>query len=156
MQIDPEDVDPVVNANAVLYLGERSDTVPAIRFIIETVQKKHARWSLYYEDRLALFYAVARAYRHSAPALSVLGNRIADEILERCHQSEKLTPLQAALAAAALLTFAPGSSAAGTLLRLILDSQRADGGWDAFAFYNVWGSEELTTALCLETLALSP
>ncbi|MEA2663484.1 MAG: hypothetical protein QOI11_428, partial [Candidatus Eremiobacteraeota bacterium] len=33
MHIDRDDVDPVVNANAVLYLGERPDTAPAIQFV---------------------------------------------------------------------------------------------------------------------------
>jgi hypothetical protein len=153
MHIDLDDVDPVVNANVVLYLGERPDTLPAIDLIIDTVLREPASWSLYYEDVLGLYYAVARAFRHSAPRLSAVREHIVSRIAERARDPESLNPLQAAMAASALLTFEPGSEAAVRLVHRVLDTQRSDGGWDAYAFYNVWGSEELTTALCLEVLA---
>jgi hypothetical protein len=82
-----------------------------------------------------------------------LAEPIVSRILERGDGLGSFNPLQAALAAATLLTFKPGSGLAGGLLRLLLDTQRDDGGWDAYPFYNVWGSEELTTGLCLEALA---
>ncbi len=155
MQIDRGDVDPVVNANAVLYLGESADTRPAIEFIIAAVRDNRATWSLYYEDRLALYHAVARAFHHSAPALSAARADIVEQILERCQRPGLLNPLQSALAASTLLTFEPAAPSVQDLLRSILESQRDDGGWDAYCFYNVWGSEELTTGLCIEALALS-
>lgn len=153
MHIDRDDVDPVVNANAVLYLGERPDTVAAIEFIIDTVLHEPSARSLYYEDNLALYYAVARAYHHSSPRLAILAEPIVSRILERADEPESFNPLQAALAASTLLTFEPASGLAEGLLRLLLDTQRDDGGWNAYPFYNVWGSEELTTGLCLEVLA---
>jgi hypothetical protein len=153
MHIDRDDVDPVVNANAVLYLGERPETAPAIGFVIDAVRDEPSARSLYYEDALALYYAVARAHRHSSPRLSVLADQIVSRILERGDRLDGLNPLQAAMAASALLTFAPASGLTGRLLRRLLDTQRDDGGWDAYPFYNVWGSDELTTGLCLEALA---
>jgi hypothetical protein len=153
MHIDRDDVDPVVNANALLYLGQSRDTLPAIHFIIDTVLHEPAAWSLYYEDILALYYAVARAFRHSSPRLSVLGEHIVARIRERGERPERLNPLQAAMAASAVLTFDPTAGPPENLLHLILDAQRADGGWKAYPFYKVWGSEELTTGLCLEVLA---
>jgi hypothetical protein len=153
MHINRDDVDPVVNANAVLYLGERPDTAPAIQFVIDTVLHEPSARSLYYEDPLALYYAVARAYRHSSPRLSVLAEPIVSRMLERGQDPARLNPLQAAMAASALLTFRPAASLDMRLLHLILAAQRGDGGWDAYPFYNVWGSEELTTGLCLEVLA---
>ncbi len=155
MHIDRDDVDPVVNANAVLYLGERAGTTPAIEFLIETVLDESPAGSLYYEDPLALYYAVARASRHASPRLSGLGMHIVARILDRSKAPEPFNPLQAALAASALVTFDPASTAAAELLDIIVDTQRDDGGWDAHPFYNVWGSEELTTGFCLEVLARS-
>ncbi len=152
MHIDRDDVDPVANANAVLYLGERADTLPAIRFVIDAVLHESPR-SLYYEDPLALYYAVARAHRHSSPRLSAVAQPIVARILERAGRPEPLHALHATLAASALLTFQPASELTATLLRRLVDTQRDDGGWDAYPFYNVWGSEELTTGLCLEALA---
>ncbi len=151
MHIRRDDVDAVVNANALLYLGERPDTLAALEFVVEKVLDESAAWSLYYEDRLALYYAAARAFRHSAPRLALVRDHIVARISER--RLERFSPLQAALAASALLTFEPASTAAANLLGFIVDTQRSDGGWDAYPFYNVWGSEELTTGLCLEVLA---
>lgn len=155
MHIDRDDVDPVVNANALLFLGEGPDTLPAVQFVIDAVLHESSHRSLYYEDPLALYYAVARAFRHSAPRLSVLKEHIVSQIIERAQSPGGLNPLQSAIAASALLTFDPVSSLAAELLGSIADTQRSDGGWDAYPFYNVWGSEELTAGLCLEVMARS-
>jgi len=56
MHINPDDVDPVVNANALLYIGENSDTAPAVQLVVDAVLNEHAKKSLYYEDSLALYY----------------------------------------------------------------------------------------------------
>lgn len=152
MHIRRDDVDPVVNANALLYLGEGPDTLAAVQFVIDTVLNEASPgWSLYYQDRLDLYYAAARAFRHASPRLAVLREHVVSRIAERVNGAERLNALQAALAASALLTFEPASAV--QLLDRILDTQREDGGWDVYPFYNVWGSEELTTGLCLEVLA---
>ncbi|MDP9105084.1 MAG: terpene cyclase/mutase family protein [Candidatus Eremiobacteraeota bacterium] len=155
MRINRDDVDPVVNANVVLYLGERSATRPAIDLVVRAVLADAAPFSLYYEDPLALYHAAARAYRHAAPSLGVLREPILDRIARRALRPDPLTPLQAALAASALLTFDPDAPLGHELVRMVCSTQREDGGWDAYAYYNVWGSEELTTAFCLEALARS-
>ncbi|HEY6235649.1 MAG TPA: prenyltransferase/squalene oxidase repeat-containing protein [Candidatus Elarobacter sp.] len=152
MHIDCDDVDPVVNANAVLCLGEGPDTLAAIEFIIDTVVNASGR-SLYYEDPLALYNAVARAFRHSAPRLSVVGKHIVARIVELGAALESFNPMQAAMAASALLTFDPVSAVVPKLLDVVLETQRGDGGWNAYAYYTTNGSEELTTAFCLEVLA---
>ena len=153
MHIDPNDVDPVVNANVLLYLGERSETRAAIEFIDHAVRERSGAPSAFYEDPLALDYAVARAFRHSAPALAALREPVLARIGQRAAPPSALTALHAAMALSALLTFDPDAVLAGELARNVLALQRSDGGWDAHAFYNVWGSEELTTAFCLEALA---
>jgi hypothetical protein len=153
MHIDREDVDPVVNANVILYLGERDDTRPAIDFVVSTVLADAMPFSLYYEDPLALYHAVARAYRHGATALGVLRQPILDRIARRTSPLDGLTPLQAALAASAVLTLDPDAPLGRELVRIVRSTQRGDGGWDAYAYYGVWGSDELTTAFCLEALA---
>jgi hypothetical protein len=153
MHIDREDVDPVVNANVILYLGERDDTRPAIDFVVSTVLADAMPFSLYYEDLLALYHAVARAYRHGATALGVLRQPILDRVARRTSRPDGLTPLQAALAASAVLTFDPDAPLGRELVRIVRSTQRGDGAWDAYAYYGVWGSDELTTAFCLEALA---
>ena len=155
MQIDHDDVDPVVNANVVLYLGERAETRAAIEFVIHAVLADATPFSIYYGDPLALYYAAARAFRHAAPALGVLREPILERITRLSAARDALTPLQAAFAASALLTFTPKAPLVRELLRIVRSRQREDGGWDAYAFYAVWGSEEVTTGFCLEALARS-
>ena len=153
MRINPDDVDPVVNANVLLRLGERAETEAARRFVAETVLADPPTFSLYYEDLLVLHYAAARASEDASPGLRALGPHIVSRIEVRVETDEALNPLKTALAAATLAIFAPRSAAFGCLVDSILAAQRPDGGWQACAFYNVWGSEELTTGFCLEALA---
>jgi hypothetical protein len=155
MHIDRDDVDPVVNANVLLYLGERTETRAAIDFVARAVRERPGPPSAFYEEPLALDYAVARAFRHSTPALAELRETILARVERRAAQPAALAALHAAMALSVLLTFDSGTALARELLRNILESQAQDGGWDAHAFYNVWGSEELTTAICLEALARS-
>ena len=155
MHIDRDDIDPVVNANVVLYMGERPETLAAIEFIIATVRKEPARLSLYY-DRLAFYHAIARAFRHASPRLGGLSGEIAARTIELAGTPASLNPLQVAMAASVLLTFMPVSNLIADLLRQILHTQRGDGGWELCAFYSkVWGSRELTTGFCLEALGLA-
>jgi hypothetical protein len=153
MHIDRDDVDPVVNANVVLYLGERDETRAAIEFVVRTVLAGTTPFSIYYSEPLALYHAVARAFRHGAGSFGVLREPIVERIARRCASGNALTPLQAAYAASVLLTFDRNASLVPDLLHVLRSTQREDGGWDAYAFYAVWGSEELTTGFCLEALA---
>ncbi len=155
MHIDPDDVDPVVNANVLLYLGERGETRSAIDFVVRAVREGSGTPSAFYEDSLALDHSVARAFRHSVPSFEALRRPVVERIERRVAQRGALTALHAAMALSALLTFDPHAALADGLLEQVLASQRPDGGWAASAFYNVWGSEELTTAFCLEALARS-
>ncbi|HWT04220.1 MAG TPA: hypothetical protein VN224_00555 [Xanthomonadales bacterium] len=155
LYIEPDDVDPVVNANVLLYLGERPETLPALDFVIRTVLEDSYA-SLYYEDPLVFYYAVARAYRNSCPRLAGVGEHIVARIAERARRPEELNPMQAAMALSALLTYAPASPLTTGLLDVIMGAQRDDGGWDPEFFYcRLWGGAEITTAFCLEVLARS-
>jgi hypothetical protein len=153
MHIVPDDVDPVVNANVVLYLGESAETAGALRYIIDVVTAQVSPFSLYYEDPLALYYAVARAHRHAAQSLAVLKDTIVDGVGNRRGKDESFAnPLCAAMAVSVLLTYDSRPKIVEKSIEYIVKMQRDDGGWDAHAFYNVWGSEELTTAFCIEAL----
>jgi hypothetical protein len=150
MHIHRNDVDPVVNANAILYLGESDSTHPSIEFITDRVTRNDLR-SLYYEDSLAAFHAISRAYRESSPALGQLANPIVNQVELRISKGG-LNPLLMALAALTLLNYGRGAGSISSLCRSIAQSQRQDGGWGPFPYYNVWGSEELTTAFCIEAV----
>ncbi|MGE5489770.1 MAG: prenyltransferase/squalene oxidase repeat-containing protein [Actinomycetota bacterium] len=157
--VPADDVDPVVNANAILYLGESDDTLPAIDWLIKEVRTDRPDFSLYYKDSFALYYMVSRAYRHSAPSLI----QTRDHILARiaCLAGKGWEPVRPALtlglAACTLLNFDPESPLVAPAIDAILKLQNPDGSWPISAFYSgpseYWGSAELSTAFCLEALA---
>lgn len=154
----PGEVDAVVNANVVLYLGECEETTAAIRYLLDLLQSEPERYeSHYYADVVALYYMVARACANGVPSLTPAGDAVTRKIEERVRSRSLGSPLASALAACALLTFAPRSNALPQIIESIREAQNADGSWDRAIFYRgptkCWGSETLTTALCLEALA---
>ncbi len=163
IRIRENDVDPVVNANALLYLGEGVETEAALAYVRSFVANRpEPGFSIYYQDTLFLFHAVARAHRCSAPSLADLADPVVAGVLARANADGRYeNPICAAAAACALAIYDPRSAGLPPAIEQVLDSQRADGGWDAHPFYagregrNFWGSEALTTALALEALLLA-
>jgi hypothetical protein len=159
------DVDGVVNANVVLYLGIGPETAAACEYLsglIESPESELGSW--YYPDPLALDYALSRAACHGVAPLRSCRERLLTRVSDRCgagagHQD----PLSAALAAATLMNCEAEVDLLDSQIEIILASQCQDGSWPRLAFYSgprpplprsVWfGSEELTTALCLEAAA---
>ncbi len=154
-----DDVDPLVNANVVLYLGECAETHAAIGWLTSLVRERGDReLSQYYKDRLTLFYMICRAFGGGATSLRACGADMTEQVLlEQGTDGSFGPPLRAALAAAVLLTFAPEGEETQACLTALVRTQRDDGSWPRHAFYGgpheFWGSEELTTALALEALA---
>lgn len=159
------DVDGVVNANVLLLLGERPETHAARDIVIDAINAgREAEATWYYVSPLALHYAVARARHHGVRSFD--GCR--DTVLRRVReQGVSITPMAAALSLATLAGFgARWDSRCKAWLALLLECQDATGGWGREAFYTGpeppephaiwWGSEELTTAFCIEALARSP
>jgi hypothetical protein len=162
----PNDVDSVVNANILLYLGERDETRAACAAICQAVEagvEKDTYW--YYLDELALYAMVARAYRHGHAGLGRCRETVVRRISSRQLPDGSFgSPLRTALALAAWLDYGadidlePG-------VRYLLHNRREDGSWPAELFYcgpeppatkSVWwGSDALTTGLCVAALKRS-
>ncbi|MBN2531256.1 MAG: hypothetical protein JXB88_00115 [Spirochaetales bacterium] len=158
------DTDIVVNANILLYLGNRKETKAAIAFIKECIvkgeEKKHYQ---YYLNNLACYYMVSRAAIHGIHDFKELFPVMKERILEsRNPEGTWGDALSTALALCSLHNMeVPTGEADEAFLRL-MNRQQANGAWGRSAFYagpeppgphSVWfGSEELTTAFCLEVL----
>src|SRR5207244_1566489 len=57
------DVDCVVNANALLYLGESAELQPVVDYLIESVRAgREGACDKWYQRPFALYYALSRAY----------------------------------------------------------------------------------------------
>lgn len=160
----PNDIDFVVNANILFYLGDRQETCLASDALVNAVHANgESEASHYYVNPLALHYAIARAYDGGARSLRACRQTVLEKIeTSRGKNGDAWgNPMTTALALCTLAGFdaahAPGFQEG---IDLLLDSQQDDGSFARAAFYAgpepphphsvYWGSEELTTALCLE------
>ena len=156
------DVDGVVNANVVGYLGERSSTEAAIEFVAGLIRDGPDAGAIpYYVDRAALYYATARAL-HRAPRLRECEGALMELLRNRAvRPAGTVLPIAQSLAALALCgcSLLPEFS---PTIDWLLGKQNRNGSWPLEAWYTgpdpsgapsgLYGSEELSTVLCLESL----
>ncbi len=161
------DIDGVVNANALLYLGECPETAAIVHWLIEIVQTgREATCDKWYRDAFSLYYALSRNYWAGVRTLGV----VVPEILARLRGAAAGTGqigencLQTALAVNTMLNLGVEANAAfiARALDYLLATQSAAGSWPSAPYYYggpkkavSWGSAELTTGLCLEALVRS-
>ncbi len=165
---ESNDVDSVVNANVLLYLGERDETRGAVDYLNGVVSESREEGSYYYYlDHLSLYYAVSRAYQAGAPSLGRSGAAITRRVLARQRDDGSFgDDLATAYAVCTLLNYGYDDRAvlerAG---RHLVGRQNGDGSWARIpvwagpeppAPHSVWwGSEEFTTAIAIEALGRS-
>ena len=161
------EADPVVNANVIAYLGDRPETRNAQRWLESLIAEDRLEGSSkWYPDKVAIYYATARAMIRARPALRKLRPILADRILgSRDPRGEFGNILQTAQAIAALHNIGGlGRIDANREVERFLNSQHEDGSWpELLAFGDQtlkWGtvgqighgSESVTTAFCIEAL----
>lgn len=160
------DIDSVVNANVVLYLGEREETKCAINYlnkiIIEDIVE-NTYW--YYLNNISLYYMISRAYFHGVEGLYQSAEVIIDKIISVQKNNGSFgDELMTALAVSTLLNLNYNDLSILTKgISFLLNTQNEDGWWQKIAFYAgppfpiphlCWyGAEVLTTAMCVEALA---
>jgi hypothetical protein len=153
------DIDSVVNANVVFYLGDRDETRGACRYLIDTIQSGRESDSYrYYLDDMTLYYAVSRAYAHGASSLGGAKQAITEKVLLRSKDDGSFgDELATACAVCSLVNFEyEGVKRLRDAARYVEEHQSANGSWRRVAMFcqpgRYYGSHELTTALCLEAL----
>ena len=161
------EADPVVNANAIAWLGDRPETGDARRWLEALIAEGRLEGaSKWYPDAVAVLYATARATSRARPALDRLRPILAGRILGlRDERGEFATVLQAAQAVSALDTVGGLDGIdIERQARHLIGAQREDGSWpELLAFGDQtlkWGavgqighgSESVTSAFCIEAL----
>lgn len=154
----PFDVDAVVNANALHYLGDAPEVVAHLVRILRENREPHCdKW---YESPFAIWYFCSRALHGKAPEAGEL-------IAKKIGAATPSNALEHALAICALRYWNRSADVAP-----LLALQLASGAWPAAPLYHGgrarrrdgtfapphpdtphWGAEELTTAFCVEALA---
>ena len=173
------DVDAVVNANALLYLGEGSGLEPVVdhvNVVLGRLSERVANESVgsptgtgaemvsaiapWYLDPTAVFYAASRAFFNGvtglAPGCAKLLQVLTDAPVDSMAREGR--ELATALEICALRNLeCADTRAICSRLDILLSSQREDGSWPRRPFFQDpirrYGSESLTTGFCVEALA---
>lgn len=140
----PFDVDAVVNANVLFYLGDAPAVAEHLRTVLR--ERRETQCDKWYENAFAVHYFFARAGVIPAAPPGMPSNALEHALAACVDLDRDIGPL--------------------------LDAQLEHGGWPAADLYHggrrrrrdgtfdephpdtpSWGSEELTTAFCIEALA---
>ena len=175
------DVDAVVNANVLAYVGDRAETRAAERWI-ETVvaDRREADASPHYIEPVDLHFALARASRFRDGIFRGLRPTLTSRILERLDADEGSgDPMRTAQALSALdmLVFDLDEAVRAAVIGRLIEAQRRDGSWPPCLAWKEppgwtdgvgtdedsqpvrpprgFASEAMTTAYCIEAMQRS-
>jgi hypothetical protein len=152
------DVDAVVEANVVLYLGKCEETRPAIAHMLAVLRANREMMSTkWYESRFTVWYFFSHALREIAPEAGEM-------IVPRIEAATPRNALELALATSTLLLWNRAPD-----VQPLIDAQLPWGAWPCAGFYHAglkrispnefqptppwWGSEALTTVFAVEALS---
>jgi len=154
------DICGVVNANVLFYLGENEQTRAACRFLNGIIaDKAESRCSVWYNnDPFPFYYALSRAYFNGASSLGLSKEPVIKRIISMQKADGSFgDELSTAFAACTLLNLAYRGASLDKAIQRIRDTQAGDGSWPRCPFFGgrgfYFGSEEFTTAICVEALA---
>ncbi len=160
------DIDSVVNANVLLYVGDRPETRNASQFLNDIIiNKKNRRSSQYYPNEASLYHAISRSYQQGASSLVTSVDSILGEIYSQQNSDGSFgDPLETAQNCCTLINFEQSSQPQlAKALEYVTLRQLDDGSWPLTCFWTgpeppnpvslYWGAREITTAVCLECLS---
>jgi len=156
-----DDIDHIVNANTLLYLGDNEHTKPAQQYLINAVLNNSEHESIYIVDDFAvyIYYMISRAYRHSVPALGVINTTMADRIIAAQNENGGFgSDWETGMALCTLLNIDGYQEVIARGIHHLLTTQQPDGSWLKGPVYTetdgpFFGSREFTTAFCIEALS---
>ena len=138
------DIDAVVNANALLYLGRDPGTGPVCDFLLRTLRDhRETTCDKWYENPFVVRYFFSRALRKAGV-----------EAADLFSDGTPVDALERALSICVELDW--GRRPADMSIESLIASQLPSGAWPRAAFYKGgpvrWGSEAMTTGFCIEAL----
>lgn len=147
-----------VNANVLLYLGENEDTKAVVQYLNDVVlSNKEESCSIYFPDKLTVYYLLSRAYFNGISSLKKSRDSIVSKILAIQKDNGSFgDALATALAVCTLLNFQHFDLSIYEAIKFLISAQAENGSWPKSSFFistcSHYGSEELTTAICIEAL----
>jgi hypothetical protein len=153
-----DDVDGVVNANVLFYLGENENTKRAIDYLVDIVlNETEGNCSKFYIDRHSFYYMLSRAYFNGVLSLEKAKETVISRIIPMQNNDGAFgNELLTALIVCSILNFDSQMPELSKAIGYLLRTQKEDGSWRRLPMFlgpaPYYGSEELTTAFCVEAL----
>ncbi|HEV2814495.1 MAG TPA: hypothetical protein VGW10_14665 [Solirubrobacteraceae bacterium] len=163
---EPPDVDGVVNANVLHYLGDGPHAPAVVAWLVGLFRRREEdacdKW---YRGSCSFAWAVARAARAGVRGLDAIRDEMCERLVAGQAPDGRIGdgPLDTALAVCALSDWGARADESAAACAYLEAAQGADGAWPPAAMYFAgprldpplprWGSEELTTGFCVEALA---
>ena len=158
------DIDAVVNANVLFYLGLNTATQPIVNYLLEIIdQQREADCDKWYRNPFTIYYFFSRIYKEGINALAPAAEKMEERILatSKINGSFGESILDTALGIISLVHLNHRSPSLDEAVNFLIEQQNSYGNWPRWAVYyggpkklSCFGSEELTTGFCLEALAL--
>lgn len=159
------DVDAVVNANVLYYLGEKQETKPIISFLIQIIKEnKEVGCDKWYQNPFTVYYFISRNYASGIKNFDKIRPLIIERTLNRLQPNGRIgeSSLDTALGLTTLLNLnCDNDELINKAIEYLLLEQNENGSWNRRIFYyggpkkvTGFGSEELTTSFCLESLKI--
>lgn len=156
------DIDAVVNANILFYVGKCKETSAIAPYLTNIIKKnKEDDCDTWYRNTLTVYYFISRNIATGINELQDIAPIIVDRILKKQNVDGSFgeSSLDNALAISSLIYSGYKGKEINNAIAQLLKQQNKNGNWDRRAFYyggpkklSSFGSEELTTAFCLEAL----
>lgn len=157
------DIDGVVNANVLYYLGKRQETKPIINYLLNILENnKEADCDKWYRDPFTFYYFYSRNIKKGITELAHGAQHIKSRILKKQKTNGKIgnSILETAMSTIALINIGYEGREVEMAINFIIKNQSPTGEWPRHILYFSgpkkqigWGSEELTTGFCIEALA---
>lgn len=158
------DIDAVVNANVLFYLGLNKNTAPVLKYMLDIIEKgKESDCDLWYRNPFTIYYFFSRNYKAGCAELEPAAQTIKERILLTAKADYSLgeSILDTALGIISLINCGDNSTTLDKAVDHLVGHQNRSGAWQRWGVYyggpkklQTYGSEEMTTGFCLEALAL--
>ncbi len=160
----PDDVDGVVNANVIRYLGPEHAPVEAIDWVRTIVEDgREAHCDSWHRNRFTMYASIGDGARRGITAFERLGPVIVDRVADRVDGRGTVGPaLDTAFALQAVQALGGSELLRRRLTEGLLALQQPDGSWEQSVFYYGgpkeqfgWASAALSTATAVAAVAES-
>ena len=159
---DRGDVDAVVNANVLSYVGIREETrnvVAMIKNILRSDGEDNCdKW---YRKSMTIYYAFSRCIKEFEDEFMDIRNLLTQKVLDRLSDDGGImnNAMDTALGLTTLFNVCYSGKEKEAMGRFLLALQDTNGSWPCSIYYyggpkkiTGWGSDTIVTSLCLDAL----